>query len=89
MGGSLVVALAADRLAGAAAPVWWLVTGSRSDCVPALLAVLEPRDLAGVSADLAGEALSAALAARWAGGRQLINAYGPTETTVCATMRGR
>jgi acyl-coenzyme A synthetase/AMP-(fatty) acid ligase/acyl carrier protein len=33
----------------------------------------------------AGEALGPEQVARWAPGRQFVNAYGPTETTVCAT----
>jgi amino acid adenylation domain-containing protein len=55
---------------------------------PAVLASMpEDAELATVRVMvLAGEALSSAVAARWARGRKLINAYGPTETTVCATV---
>jgi amino acid adenylation domain-containing protein len=54
---------------------------------PALLAVLQPRDLAGLRTVItAGERLPAAVAARWAGSVRLLNAYGPTETTVCVTV---
>ncbi|PHM30297.1 non-ribosomal peptide synthetase [Xenorhabdus innexi] len=35
---------------------------------------------------VAGEAISASIAAQWRQGRQLFNAYGPTETTVCVSM---
>jgi len=62
---------------------------------PAVLASMpEHAELDSISTMvLAGEALTDALANRWSGGRQLINAYGPTESTVCATVyqyrRGR
>ncbi|WP_285761430.1 non-ribosomal peptide synthetase [Nocardiopsis ansamitocini] len=54
---------------------------------PAVLAVMAPTDLAGVSSLISsGEALSRRLAAAWARGRRFFNGYGPTETTVCATL---
>ncbi len=57
------------------------------EITPSMLAALPDErplpDLAVVV--VGGEPCPAALAARWAPNRRLINAYGPTETTVCAT----
>ncbi|MFD7586331.1 non-ribosomal peptide synthetase [Kitasatospora sp. NPDC059811] len=54
---------------------------------PAVLATLPDGAVpAGVTVVTAGEACSAAVAARWAPGRLMVNGYGPTESTVCATM---
>ncbi|MER7578465.1 amino acid adenylation domain-containing protein [Kitasatospora sp. NPDC097691] len=53
---------------------------------PSVLAGLEPGDLPALRrVVVAGEALPAPLAARWAAAAELVNAYGPTEATVYAT----
>ncbi|GAB3938195.1 hypothetical protein GCM10027614_17790 [Micromonospora vulcania] len=52
---------------------------------PTVLAMLDPAELPGWRTVLCGgEAVPAALAARWAPGRRFLNGYGPTETTVLA-----
>ncbi|MER7769134.1 amino acid adenylation domain-containing protein [Kitasatospora sp. NPDC096140] len=53
---------------------------------PSVLAGLDPGDLPALRrVVVAGEALPAPLAARWAAAAELVNAYGPTEATVYAT----
>jgi non-ribosomal peptide synthetase component F len=53
---------------------------------PSALARLTPQDFPDLKQIIvAGEACPAELVARWAKGRQFINAYGPTETTSWAT----
>jgi amino acid adenylation domain-containing protein/non-ribosomal peptide synthase protein (TIGR01720 family) len=53
---------------------------------PAALGTLPVRELPRFQhLVVGGDACSAELVARWAPGRQLVNAYGPTETTVVAT----
>jgi len=54
---------------------------------PSALTVVSPADLPGVTTlVVAGEAVPAGTAARWASGRRMLNGYGPTEFTVCATI---
>jgi amino acid adenylation domain-containing protein len=54
---------------------------------PSVLSVLPKEALPDLETVIsAGEACTAELVARWAPGRQFVNAYGPTETTVCASM---
>ncbi|WP_329354566.1 amino acid adenylation domain-containing protein [Streptomyces anulatus] len=57
---------------------------------PSVLASLSPdEDLpADLTIVVAGESLTADLAARWSGRCRVFNAYGPTEATVCATLIG-
>jgi amino acid adenylation domain-containing protein len=51
---------------------------------PSALAVMRPAELPRLrTLIVCGEACSAELVARWAGGRRFVNAYGPTEVTVC------
>ncbi|WP_425390980.1 amino acid adenylation domain-containing protein [Ekhidna sp.] len=54
---------------------------------PALLALLEKRDLVDLrTLVVGGEACTLDVMTAWSAGRQFINAYGPTECTVCVSM---
>jgi amino acid adenylation domain-containing protein/non-ribosomal peptide synthase protein (TIGR01720 family) len=54
---------------------------------PSVLAALDPDGLPALRTIVsAGEAVDAAVVARWGAGRVFINAYGPTETTVCPCL---
>jgi amino acid adenylation domain-containing protein len=87
-GATLVLAAATQLLPGAA-----LTETIRTQAithitlVPSALALLDPAALPTLqTVVVAGEACSAALAARWTAHHRFFNAYGPTETTVCSTI---
>ncbi|WP_415640964.1 amino acid adenylation domain-containing protein, partial [Skermania piniformis] len=58
---------------------------SHAFITPAVLASMEPTDLAEFGMLLVGgEAFSAELVGKWWSGRDMVNVYGPTETTILA-----
>src|SRR5262249_13452926 len=73
-GDELVRALREDRITTVTLP-------------PSLLAALGEIELIELETVIAaGEACTAEIVERWAGGRRFFNAYGPTEATVCASI---
>ena len=54
---------------------------------PAVLAVLEPQTVSGLTTVIsAGETCTREICNRWSPGRRFFNAYGPTENAVCSTI---
>lgn len=59
---------------------------SHAFTVPAVLALLPPRDLPALrNMTVGGDRCPADAAERWAGGRNFLNVYGPTETVIYTT----
>ncbi len=87
-GGELALADPAELLPGE--PLQALLARSRTSnltLTPSALSVLPTAGLEALRILItAGEPCPPDVAARWSGGRRLVNAYGPTETTVWATF---
>jgi amino acid adenylation domain-containing protein len=84
-GATLVVAADTARAGEALEEMLRRDDVTHATLTPTVLATCEPTRVHLSALLVIGEACTAALASRWAGGRLLRNAYGPTETTVCAT----
>ncbi|NYH77421.1 amino acid adenylation domain-containing protein [Actinopolyspora biskrensis] len=90
-GATLVIPTAEELAGDGLASILSLEAVTHVTLPPSVLATVDEREKYEQFSDLAtlivaGEALSSALAARWAAGRRLLNAYGPTEATVCTTI---
>ncbi|MHC3475015.1 amino acid adenylation domain-containing protein [Streptomyces sp. 7R007] len=87
-GGGLVVTGGREDLVGAGLADLVARSGvTYADLPVAVLAEVEPQALASVRTVVSGgDVLGAEQVARWAPGRQFVNAYGPTETTATVSM---